>query len=231
MIPTPIEIVPDKRAIDLTPQYQVMRKAKALEDLISGIAVSHEEKQEPRKIIQMIQLNQKVKNLYPASFDAAYFAAQEYGKHVLFIDTTDYAEALTSVTGKKPAYETNKHRAQITPITQINGTTLSILRLPKRVDGQILDAEIVKSILDDLRVQFDQIFIHSASPLKSPENINYAISADGVVLVLEAERARKPVVNEVKHKLETAGARILGTVLDNRKLYIPHFIYKRLFTS
>ena len=51
---------------------------------------------------------------------------------------------------------------------------------------------------------------------------------DGVILVIQSGVARKEVVGHAKEILTTAGARILGVVLNRRRFFIPRAIYKRL---
>ena len=51
---------------------------------------------------------------------------------------------------------------------------------------------------------------------------------DGVVIVVEADKTRWPVVQSVREKIVQHGGRLLGMVLNKRRYYIPEFIYKRL---
>lgn len=52
--------------------------------------------------------------------------------------------------------------------------------------------------------------------------------ADGVILVIEAERERWQVIHRAKEILEEAESTILGVVLNKRRFYIPELLYKRL---
>jgi Mrp family chromosome partitioning ATPase len=66
-------------------------------------------------------------------------------------------------------------------------------------------------------------------PLNSYNDaITLAARTDGVVLVLEAEKTRREVVQKVCERLEESGIRILGTVLNKRRMYIPDWAYNRL---
>lgn len=51
---------------------------------------------------------------------------------------------------------------------------------------------------------------------------------DGVVLVIEAERVRTPVIERAVDTLQDCGANVLGAVLNKRRFPIPRFLYKRL---
>jgi len=52
--------------------------------------------------------------------------------------------------------------------------------------------------------------------------------ADGIVLILSAQRTRRITARKLKEKLEQAQARLLGIVLSDRAFPIPARIYRRL---
>jgi Mrp family chromosome partitioning ATPase len=51
---------------------------------------------------------------------------------------------------------------------------------------------------------------------------------DGVVLVVEAEKTRWQVVENLKEKIQNVGGNIIGVVFNKRRFYIPEALYKRL---
>lgn len=52
--------------------------------------------------------------------------------------------------------------------------------------------------------------------------------ADAAILIIEANRTRRLTARKAKEILDTAGVRVLGTVLHNRSFPIPERLYKRL---
>ncbi|MBI3538877.1 MAG: chromosome partitioning protein, partial [Candidatus Eisenbacteria bacterium] len=64
--------------------------------------------------------------------------------------------------------------------------------------------------------------------LESPEATDFATLADGVVLVVRAGHTKRPVVARAVDLLRKSGARVLGTVLNRRRLEIPDFLYRRI---
>jgi Mrp family chromosome partitioning ATPase len=52
--------------------------------------------------------------------------------------------------------------------------------------------------------------------------------ADGMILVLSAQRTRRATAIKVKQTLERANVRLLGSVLSDREFPIPEGIYRRL---
>jgi protein-tyrosine kinase len=68
------------------------------------------------------------------------------------------------------------------------------------------------------------------APAASAEFAGLAVVglAGGVILVVEAERTRSPIVKEAKRLIEANGGKILGVVLNKRRRYIPRIIYRWL---
>ena len=81
---------------------------------------------------------------------------------------------------------------------------------------------------ESLRQKYDLVFIDSSSASSSPDGIEIARRVDGVVLVVEAEKTRWQVVENLKEKIENSGGNILGMVFNKRRFYIPESIYRRL---
>ncbi len=79
-----------------------------------------------------------------------------------------------------------------------------------------------------LQEMFDLVLIDSPPITISQESLPLGRKTDGVVLVIEAEATRWPVAEMAVQQLGDAGARIVGTVLNKRRFYIPQFLYKKL---
>lgn len=76
--------------------------------------------------------------------------------------------------------------------------------------------------------QFDLILVDSPPATVSSDGLAISRMADGVVLIVEAEKTRWPIVESIKDKITKNGGNILGIVFNKRRHYIPEFIYKRL---
>jgi protein-tyrosine kinase len=79
-----------------------------------------------------------------------------------------------------------------------------------------------------LRDHFDLVVFDA--PAMSHGALGPALTkkVDGVVVVVEAERTRAPVVAELQRVIEVNGGRILGVVLNKRRFHIPRFLYRWL---
>jgi Mrp family chromosome partitioning ATPase len=79
-----------------------------------------------------------------------------------------------------------------------------------------------------MKDRFDMILVDSPPATVSGDAFAMFRKVDGVVIVVEADRTRWPVVQSTKEKIVQHGGNVLGMVLNKRKYYIPEFIYKRL---
>ncbi len=76
--------------------------------------------------------------------------------------------------------------------------------------------------------QFDLILIDSPPATTSSDGLAISRLADGVVLVVEAEKTRWPIAESVKDKIVQNGGKILGIAFNKRRHHIPGAVYKRL---
>ena len=58
--------------------------------------------------------------------------------------------------------------------------------------------------------------------------LRYLRYMQGIVLVIQSEKSHRDRALHVKGLLESAGANVLGVVLNKRKHYIPSWVYKRI---
>ena len=84
------------------------------------------------------------------------------------------------------------------------------------------------SLWSSLHNHFDEIVVDSPALSKSLLGRLIAAQADAVIVVVEAEKAREPVVRKLVEDLHSVRANVIGTVLNKRKFYVPASIYERL---
>lgn len=107
-------------------------------------------------------------------------------------------------------------------------TALSLVKAPSGSLPTLFASHESRSLLQDLRQRFDLIVI-DAPPV--PQSLNAGLMAsqtDGVVLVVESEKVRWQVVSHGIVQITGHGGRVLGIIINNKRHYIPEFIYKRL---
>lgn len=84
------------------------------------------------------------------------------------------------------------------------------------------------ALFDSLRAQHDYVVVHAPPVSRSFAGVANTRLADATILVVRAERTRKPVVLGLKEQIQEAGGWIVGVILTHRKSYIPAFIYRFL---
>jgi capsular exopolysaccharide synthesis family protein len=92
----------------------------------------------------------------------------------------------------------------------------------------LVSSERMRLRLAELSSEFDYVLIDSAAMSVSSDAVVLGGSADGVVLVLKANSSRRESARKAVHELQTARARVLGAVLNQRTFPIPEAIYKKL---
>lgn len=92
---------------------------------------------------------------------------------------------------------------------------------------ELFDTEAADPFLT-LKQQFDYLIIDSTPITQSPDGLGIVPKTDGVIIVVEAEKTKWTVVENVKQHIQNVGGRILGVVLNKRNYHIPNFIYRFL---
>jgi len=87
---------------------------------------------------------------------------------------------------------------------------------------------LLHSHLGEMRREFEYSIVAGPPAGESNEVLAVAQFADGIILVLSADRTRRIAARKILEMLGGTGARILGTVLSDRIFPIPDSIYRRL---
>jgi len=114
------------------------------------------------------------------------------------------------------------HRVGTSPLV------ISELVLDQRGINPLNDLIVGRQTLDQLRDVFSLI-IADAPPLKeSFEGVAFSAHADATVMVVEAERTRAPVAQDLSDRLKDMGAQLVGFVFNKRRYYVPDYLYREL---
>lgn len=109
--------------------------------------------------------------------------------------------------------------------TNING--LSLMTLGKHevnTSKHLLDSHF-KALFTDLAGDYDYIIADGSAVLGAPETIMICSIFEAILLVVECELTKAPVVASAKDKIKAANGNLLGAVLNRRKFYIPNKFY------
>ncbi len=72
------------------------------------------------------------------------------------------------------------------------------------------------------------VIVDSPPILSDVTGIALSRKVSGVLLVVEAEKTRAPIIEQARRVIETGGGRVLGVILNKRQHHIPRWLYRRL---
>jgi len=86
---------------------------------------------------------------------------------------------------------------------------------PPRNPAELLSTKRFAELVGEVRQQFDFVLVDTPSVEQTTDPIIVSAHADGVLFVVDAQNTRKSAVRQGLHSLETVGANVLATVLNN----------------
>jgi capsular exopolysaccharide synthesis family protein len=92
----------------------------------------------------------------------------------------------------------------------------------------LFNSQEFKNCLEEFRKRFQFIVFDSAPIIPYSDSLYLSSKVDMILLVIEAEKTRWEVVEEGIQKLENAGNKVFGVVLNKKRYHIPGFIYRWL---
>ena len=137
--------------------------------------------------------------------------------------------------GRRQA-ETLRARYRMQPVSQMlpgDEAPLAVLRFGD--DGlHVSDlqgawpgaAAVWNAAVATLRASFDLIVVDSAPLETAYDGIMLAPQMTANLIVVEAERTRTAVAQDLRDQLKDVGAPIAGVILNRRRFHIPAFLYE-----
>ena len=110
---------------------------------------------------------------------------------------------------------------------RIGGQDVAVARLAGPGDGTPR-LESLRALFAWMRSQYTVTVVDCAPILPCREAAVLGAVADGTLLVVEAERARRGELAKAREALEQLGATMLGTVLNKRRARVPRLIERFL---
>jgi len=161
-------------------------------------------------------------------------SAVRFGKRVLLLDADAYKAPQASpdvvqLDDWGPTASPTRDPEGISPY-QIGNASLFVGTLPHGNGSPKSAAASPRAdgFWERLRQRFDLVLVDSLPAATSADGLAISAKVDGVILVVEAETTRWPVVQTLKDSILRSGGKVLGIVLNKRRYYIPDSIYKRL---
>ena len=100
--------------------------------------------------------------------------------------------------------------------------------LASLAEGGVNDPMVVRHCYRRLRETFRLTIVDCSPVMTSPDTAALSRFADGVILVIEAEKTKIPVIVRSREEIESADGVVRGVILNKRRQYIPDAIYKFL---
>jgi Mrp family chromosome partitioning ATPase len=188
--------------------------------------------EQSRKTIQFISVQQG-EGVSTIVHEVARTASGRLGKKVLILNAIRHnsERTLSDMQWTGPNIMRKNGGVMGTACFQTSNANLCIAYLPIGTDAGsgFYDLKAAGAFLTDLGQHFDLILIDSPPLSEEPGSVDMVRYADGVILVLEAERTKWFVAENVKEKILKNGGNILGVVFNKRRYHIPKFIYQWLY--
>ncbi len=149
--------------------------------------------------------------------------AEESGKTVAVADASGDRDEVSGETGHKATGTLREWSRQLS-----NGSWFVPRELFWDEPKEVSSADVLSRRLHQLHVEFDFCVIQApAATMRGTAGMLGRLS-DGLVLVLQANSTRRWAAQRACAVIESAHAKLLGTVLSGRTFPIPEKLYRRL---
>ncbi|APC14790.1 cobalamin biosynthesis protein CobQ [Pseudomonas frederiksbergensis] len=114
-------------------------------------------------------------------------------------------------------------------ILEVSTLPFHVLPNGRHIRGaEHLTPEQLRPLLKQLAEQYRFVVIDGDPVYSAADTLVIATLVDGVVLVVRAEDTRWEVAQAATQRLSQAGAKVVGSVFNGRKYYMPKWLYNNL---
>jgi len=96
----------------------------------------------------------------------------------------------------------------------------------KHRDTTIFHSAQFADAMQLFKQRFDMLIILASPVIGHIDTQLISLKTDGLVMVIDSGKTRQPVSKRAMEELHNRGVKVLGTILNGRKYYIPQFLYK-----
>lgn len=93
---------------------------------------------------------------------------------------------------------------------------------------ELLDSDVLRDFINSMRNKFDHILLDTPPIISVTDSGIVGSIADGVLLVVQAGRTQRGVVERAMELLEQSHSKVIGHVLTNIEYHLPEYIYRYL---
>lgn len=156
--------------------------------------------------------------------------SRRIGKSVISIDIEEMEEQQSRRNTSDRRLLTGPQRLEglpgrrgITNVVGLQGVDRTF-RQGRSVGETLFQRGTLSAYWDRLSAATDLILLDTPSAVRSASGLAVAPTADGVVLVIEANRSGYATVRRAKEDIERSGGHLLGVVLNKKRRYLPRFL-------
>ncbi|MBC3361818.1 CpsD/CapB family tyrosine-protein kinase [Pseudomonas sp. Z5-35] len=95
-------------------------------------------------------------------------------------------------------------------------------------NAERLTPERLRPLFRQLATQYRFVVIDADAVYSATDTLVISTQADGVVLVVRGEDTRWEVAQAARQRLAQAGAKVVGSVFNRRKYFMPKWLYNNL---
>ncbi|WP_053150863.1 CpsD/CapB family tyrosine-protein kinase [Pseudomonas sp. P97.38] len=95
-------------------------------------------------------------------------------------------------------------------------------------NAERLSPEQLRPLFRQLAAQYRFVVIDADAVYSACDTLVLSTQVDGVVLVVRGEDTRWEVAQATRQRLSQAGAKVVGSVFNRRKYYMPKWLYNNL---
>lgn len=95
-------------------------------------------------------------------------------------------------------------------------------------NAERLSPERLRPLFRQLATQYRFVVIDADAVYSATDTLVMSTQVDGVVLVVRGEDTRWEVAQAARQRLVQAGAKVVGSVFNRRKYYMPKWLYNNL---
>lgn len=155
---------------------------------------------------------------------------------VLLVDASQSATNLTSQLNlqKERGFRDLLFNADNPPllqdcVVQVSSLPFHVLPNGRHIRGnEHLTAERLRPLLDQLGSRYRFVVVDGDAVYSAADTLVISTQVDGVIIVVRSEDTRWESAQAAVQRLTQAGAKLVGSVFNRRKYYMPKWLYKNL---
>ncbi|MBK5511464.1 MULTISPECIES: CpsD/CapB family tyrosine-protein kinase [unclassified Pseudomonas] len=114
-------------------------------------------------------------------------------------------------------------------VVQVSSLPFHVLPNGRHIRGnERLTAECLRPLLDQLGSRYRFVVVDGDAVYSAADTLVISTQVDGVIIVVRSEDTRWEVAQAAVQRLTQAGAKLVGSVFNRRKYYMPKWLYKNL---